>query len=910
MVYSKIVNNILMKCFFVPEVFLSFLLLLSPLDVSARKLTKMKRLRSVDISLAGVDSMSTEDALRLYSDNIVKFNSVFPQEKVYLQFDNTSYYIGETIWFKAFVVSASTHGHAPSSVLYVDLISPTGEFLKQEKLRIGDGQADGSLPLIDGSTAYARELRQTVLPYPSGFYEVRAYTANMQNFGDDVVFRRVLPVFEKPAKDGDYYGEAPLIKNHYNQEVRTSAVRPDTKKSRDALSASFYPEGGNLVRGLTSRVAFKLIDADGLGVDASGTLDDTVSLVTLHDGMGVFEYTPTGDNGRATFTLDGRTYNFRLPSAERRGYAFRADTRASGIAVDISGTQDAPADTLGITVTCRGSLEYFGTVALHGGRAETVIPYGDMPEGVCQLTLFDRKGNIFARRSVYHRTGTPAPQITVSSGATELAPFSRVRLGIDVSDETGRGVRDRICLSVRDSRCPGTAVHDDVRTSLLLSSDIKGYVQNPEYYFERDDAEHLAALDLLMMVQGWERYDWQTMTGARPFQGIHRIEQRLTLNGWIESPFIRKGMDSVRITATVTSLDKTRTERFRSVTGPDGYFGFDLEDYDDLARLSITARPRLSRLAGTSARIHFERSILPEIRAYQPFELVLTDAYGHNATSKTRKAVTLRTEEAAAPAEDNFPKVIDVDDGVTLPDVDISDRRVFIDYGTFQAYDARRDTEMELDKGDFSSDIAGYLISKGYTIVFDKIGSIFKINGHTPLLYIHDSDGWRRGSTKTDMANVRSITVFDRVMSKKEAFDLLSERYNFEYVIPENHFIDFRPSEMMADMERTRGIFIDIELKDASQRKSRDELMRINSRETYVNGFSPRYEFYSPEYPDGAVRGDVDYRRTLYWNPNVVTDAAGHAEVEFYNNSYSRHLSISGAGITAGGTPYVLDAEF
>ena len=121
----------------------------------------------IAVSPCNAQSQSV-DSLMKFAGNIHQFNSIFPQEKVFLQFDNTSYYTGETIWFKAFVTSASNLGRSQSKVLYVDLISPTGVVLKQQKLMIVAGQADGSLPLLDGSTAQAREKRG-VVEYPSGF---------------------------------------------------------------------------------------------------------------------------------------------------------------------------------------------------------------------------------------------------------------------------------------------------------------------------------------------------------------------------------------------------------------------------------------------------------------------------------------------------------------------------------------------------------------------------------------------------------------------------------------------------------------------------------------------------------------------------------------------------------------------
>ena len=141
-------------------------------------------------------SNEQSEALMRFAGNIHQFNSIYPQEKVYLQFDNTSYYTGETIWFKAFVVEASTLNRAPSRVLYVDLISPGRVVLQQEKLKIVAGQADGSFPLVDAATSQVRSMRG-ITNYPSGFYEIRAYTNNMLNFKKETVFSRVFAVYEQ-----------------------------------------------------------------------------------------------------------------------------------------------------------------------------------------------------------------------------------------------------------------------------------------------------------------------------------------------------------------------------------------------------------------------------------------------------------------------------------------------------------------------------------------------------------------------------------------------------------------------------------------------------------------------------------------------------------------------------------------
>lgn len=865
----------------------------------------MRRLSLILALLAicsGMQAGTASQELMKYAGNIHRFNHIFPQEKVYVQFDNTSYYTGETIWFKAFVVEASTLHRAPSGVLYVQLISPNGVILKQQKLKIVAGQADGSFPLFDGSTAYARDLRG-VLAYPSGFYEVRAYTTNMQNFSEETIFSRVLPVFEKPSSEGNYR-EAPVIKQHYNKDVNIEQFRPKEETPDNAANVTFYPEGGNLIIGVENRVAFKVTDRNGMGIEAEGFLNDTLPIATIHDGMGSFVFTPLHNTNRASLTVNGKTHSFTLPDAAENGYAFTADLSDDTLTVSVCSSVTMTDDTLGLTVTCRGELMAFESVPLGDGNATIISDCHDIPEGVCQITLFDRHGNIFARRSIYHRTGTKSPELTFEPDIERPAPFAPIRIRFKLSDDKGNALRDRFCLSVRDRSCPGTAIHDDLRTALLLSSDLRGYICNPEYYFEQDDSEHNDALDLLMMVQGWERYDWETMAGLKPYEEIHRLEDSLSVNGWVESPWSRKPMDSIVVTAAVATMDKQMIERFRYVTGPDGYFGFNVSDFYDAANFTISAWPKRKRIVGTSARIRFERSMRPSIRAYSPIETQLADASGKLSSQKKKEGNSPDTDQ------DNFPTVIQINDGILLPEVDIKEKRMYVDYFTFKSFNVHQDTELELDLGDYSTNVSGYLIDKGYAVNFDLEGNIENINGHTPFFYVHETEkvvvkGLFSSPGLIDTKDIVSIMVFDDVMYETDAMKLspLLQTYRRKHG-------DYDTPETLLQKEHNRVIMVDILLKGEASRATRRELKNINSRATTIDGFSAPYEFYSPQYTEAPIYGEVDYRRTLYWNPNVITDSNGEAEVKFYNNSYSTGFSISGAGMTASGVPYTLNSQF
>ena len=112
--------------------------------------------------------------LLAYAIHANRFNALYPQEKIYLHFDNTAYFSGETMWFSANVVGATASDSAFSKVLYVELLSPTGVVLQQQKLKIEEGRCHGAFPLVDASVKEANDMRG-VLGYPSGYYEVRAY---------------------------------------------------------------------------------------------------------------------------------------------------------------------------------------------------------------------------------------------------------------------------------------------------------------------------------------------------------------------------------------------------------------------------------------------------------------------------------------------------------------------------------------------------------------------------------------------------------------------------------------------------------------------------------------------------------------------------------------------------------------
>ena len=891
-----------------------------------------------------VQSMGYADNLIKFTDNINRFNSMFPQEKVYLEFDNTAYFQGENIWFKAFVTHATTLERAPSGVLYVDFLAPTGQLILQQKLKIEAGQADGVISLLDAGTQQTREKRG-IVAYPSGFYEIRAYTQNMLDFSPEAIFSRVIPVYTQPKFVGEY-DRSHVVSNEDNPLV--TKIRGEYKEQKEQreqkwrgkdVMVSFYPEGGNFVKGLPCRVAFKAIGSDAFGVEGTllvaGVWD---SVRTVHDGMGSFLITPAGDYTNTDFFPSGsdKKYRTELPFVEISGYSMISDMLSdSRLQVNIWRTQDRIGEQTAFAVTCRGEVIYFEEIK-DVENSQLNIDCSDWPVGICRLTLFNKEGRILSSRSIFHGSGNlNSPTIAVNTDSLSHQSCDKEVIEFKLTDESGNPLRDRFCLSVRDAADYGGGQTDNLQTNLLLSSDLRGYIHDPAWYLESNDSIHCEALNLLTLVQGWERYEWQTMTGQKEFKEKHRIEEGLTMNGWILSYGRRQPVSDISIyAALIPDDDKTLFESYDYQTDSTGYFGFDLSDFYGKGNFTIhvmaTNKNGESKYK-TGKRIRFERADRPEPRPFYKQETGLD----HNTSQVSDYKVDYTDYDLTPAQRRKLGKMID--------DVDIeeeSGKLRFIDYDTFTSFEAEEDSEFELDQGEYTTDVEGYFLDRGIRFITDAEDNFVEIaeegeesgtyveKGIHPFFYVHNQEKMLEHKPfdrplHIDMIDVKSIILYDNPMYPRDFVDLIpltvewSRKHAGECPpgLPKSNKLT--GSEIIIHdffswviLTWDRFYVVDIQIKNDRELLFYNEIRNLGRRSTTVKGFTRTVQFYAPEYPDGPIEGNVDARRTLYWNPNVITDEAGHARVEFYNNSFTRRFTINAAGITASGIPYILNQNW
>lgn len=466
------------------------------------------------------------------AERLAAFGRTIPQEKVFVHMDNTCYQLGDTIWFSAYTRRTDTSRPSDvSGVLYVELYNQEGYMMERKLVEMRGGHGQGFFAL-DGPTHYA------------GFYELRAYTRWQLNWGcferphsrmfgrtfdseqqEQEYFRdyaklysRVFPVYDRPAAPGDF-----------SRDMTLRAMRrtyQGASKERK-LQVSLYPEGGNLVHGLRCRMAYEATWDDGEWAEGCLVYGGDTARVQ-NRGRGLLTLTPTDDMEReARFvTPDGKSVSVRLPQVERTGVSLQVSHDEHGCQAHISYTSDLPADSLVVSLMHEGRL--VAACCVEQLEDETGCGLYVMSDsllqapGVYQITVFDAQGHVYADRLFFHRGQyMMSPTLTITGLKPEYGPSEPVSLML----QTVEG-RSNVSLTVRDGdRCDRLYDDGNILTEMLLSSEIRGFVPRPSWYFEQDDEAHRTALDLLMLTQGWRRFDWRSMAVRGAWELTQPAEQ-------------------------------------------------------------------------------------------------------------------------------------------------------------------------------------------------------------------------------------------------------------------------------------------------------------------------------------------------------------------------------------------------
>lgn len=902
--------------------------------------------------------VAQESDLEKLTQRLQAFGQNIPQEKVFVHMDNTCYFQGDTIWFTAYTRQTNTDKPSVvSGVLYVELLNHDGYLVERKLIEMNNGRGHGFFAL------------NNTIQY-SGFYELRAYTRWQLNWGEhehkhyksaaylfrdaqrereyyrdyDKLYSRVFPVYDKPQVKGDY-----------TRDMTLRMLRREFKNDVDAPTAtlSLFPEGGDLIAGVPCRVAFEAAMSDGEQLDGTLSLGN-IKAETVNRGRGVFTIVPQdGVTQEATFTLakDHSSVNVKLPKAKQTGVSVRLEQMNDLWQASLYKTPNLSADGLALSLMHEGRLvdwRKFSDLSADGNGFRYDISETLLSEaGVYQITVFDTQGRVFADRLFFVRKPMQeVPTLTVSGMKNRYESYAKVELTV-----SGKAKDTPISIAVRDAK--GSDRHFDsgnIMTEMLLSSEIKGFVPDPEWFFEKDDAEHRQALDLLMMTQGWRRFQWRDMAVKGSWELTQPNERTPILTGYVD-------YNPNRVDPTgdlLLALFDPAKGRMR-----------DVRHLISLGKKKLTESMRIH-----AEFCHFSSNSYAASEEHikdNTFRLPLPKFYGESSLSISVADTAKWRKKNGKKRAYSWTQLADYGEllNQSLKDVEEADYRAYVvwPYPRFVKPYNFYQIHMQSMADDSDFDIPEELLADNSTLMNSvtvkarRRSRLKGFNSSYPVLMLDGYEAWNAiedaGIPITFHGVVRKELVYaflnnygapeDADGNKIDRIEIcFPQHLNKGGKIPRDSiyhpkYLDAVRKAQDATSEERRMLIgdllagadprVDIDryvvysdyqprLEGSSRYRGTDrpetmiviypfygDTLRAVYRDRYyiLPGLAMPAEFYSPDYGKQTPPKPIDYRRTLYWNPDLQLDANGEAKVTFYNNARTTTLSIEAEGQAADG---------
>ena len=964
--------------------------MLTPDFIKEKGRCKQSRLVCLFLSLLCLVNSMLAQKLADFTDRLAAFGKTIPQEKVYVHMDNTCYFLGDTIWFSAYTRQTNTGRPSQvSGVLYVELLNNDGFLVERKLIEMREGHGNGFFAL------------NNQIQY-SGFYELRAYTRWQLNWGEyehkhcrdmkdyfynedlerafyrdyEKLYSRVFPVYDRPLTPGDY-----------TQDMTLRVLRRTFKNDPDVPTPTLtlFPEGGNLVAGVPCRVAFEAVMSNGEWLE--GWLHvGSDSVPTVNRGRGVFTMTPEKGMEREVFftTKEGESVKAKLPKAEEQGVAISVTENGKELRIKATASDSGMAQRLGMTIMHEGLVEEFLVFP------DSTLTFSFVPANYCsgvhQVTVFDVDGRVWADRLFFSRGKESfQPTLTVKVDKEQYGPEQPIV--IDVESQAREAT---VSLAVRD------VAHQDnlydnanILTEMLLSSEIRGFVPNPGWYFEKDDEEHRQALDLLLMAQGWRRFDWRDMavhgawelTQPNEYTPIIEGQIRYNMRYTIDFSPVYDTYDKFSewhngILEEAKSFDESVKQTETQETSKQ-------EDWNDVAmrrREENEQKYNLKRKTkAQTLRVHAEcvpvnslepltsemdtkdhrfRIILPRYYGKSVFFLSVADT----TKWKDRKTPYTWIQMAGSPTELalHHQRKLDTEDAKYMAYVSWPYPRFVKPYNYYRTHP--KDIEWEDESlPAVQSDSIHQM--KEIAVKARRRSRLKRFNDAFPALSMDAYEAWNFVEdagmplylfpdlpelARALFSDYGQATIYDGNHSERvetqfgisptrralpQYIDIpVDSLYHPKYLRSIGKGFDWSPGEKKdyyGDTERGEDprfridryvVYTDYQPRlEGSKRYAGANLpetrvaiypyydgsqrLIYRDRRYILDGFAYPADFYSPDYSRQRLpEGQKDYRRTLYWNPNLQLDENGQAHVTFYNNSRTTQISVEAEGQASDGT--------
>ncbi len=896
-----------------------------------------------------------------------------PFEKLYIQTDKTAYLRGDTLRLKAYLLNGDyLSPSAQSGILYVELDNDAGSRIKRLMLPLSYGLAWADMPLDTGYVA-------------PGNYTLRAYTNWMRNFGEDYIFKKKITVsghqgnsilasssFKQSGKqvetalqfrtlDGKLMsfkdvelklmsGKKNVSKNKLTTDpdgkIKLNFAMPDgneqlnikamiagspeftvpvTLPRLENIDVQFMPEGGALVAGIMSKVGVKAIGEDGEGVNISGKLfnsksEEVAVINTTYKGMGNFTFTPQA-NEIYTAKLNGSNKTYPLPQVNQAGTVLSVtSTHIDSIKINIADNSNKSYYLIG---QARGVVCYAEPVNLSNGKTTKAIAKRLFPTGIARFTLLNSAQQPVNERIVFinHKDEL---KISIQPGKTHYTTRDSIALTVNVTDKDGKPVQGSFSMAVTDnSQVSIDSLGSNMLTHLLLTSDLKGDIEQPGYYFTGNkDAE----LDNLMLTQGWVGYAWNELLATTPQPIAYQPQREYIISGKVTNAFggaIEK--------SPIVLLSNKPFVLMDTLSGKDGRFEFKNIFPLDTAMFKLQARNKNKKEFNVS--IVMDKQTFPGFKAdpkpAQPW-------YVNTDTTLLRNAKTVIAEEKAkreyrgegtqlgqveikakkavkgsknlnGPGEADL--VLDEQDMLmaekkTLEDL-LNEKVKGFFIGSFTPFKRKYDKFLGMQE------IDEFILAKDFPHLMPEykgqLGSFFINRKQYPwrfsyMLYSQEVHFIIDGIDLDRFFDDKDEVVVER---GRKIFVIPNDYKRYQYIQTYLKYFtaeDILGIEVMSSGPYTNKYNADFDVVndrvgpskvneiayiEITTRSKEGPFMKATPGTYFYKplAFTLPKQFYRPKYTAANKNTAIgtDMRSTIFWEPNMITDVAGKATVSFYS---------------------------
>ncbi|MBE9586146.1 carboxypeptidase regulatory-like domain-containing protein [Mucilaginibacter sp. JRF] len=853
------------------------------------------------------DSVGLQDLVGKYG----KVAESYPIEKVYLHFDKPYYAVGDTVWFKAYLTYTLNMPSPYSKIIYVDVLNSSDGLVQSLTLPVKDGTSSGMIPLTKELFAqdnyHIKAYTKWMANFDADYFfnktisvgnaikpvntlvdlkreiknQIPEITANIAftdqtgaPFGDKKISWVVTSGDEELAK-----GKGNIEKNGQLNVAFSNTKNADLTKAQlkityegadrqeqtknislstiaGAVDVQFFPEGGNLLAGVATKIAIKAVQPNGLGIGFKASITDNSGTAVAvcesqHAGMGAFNLTPQpGKSYKAEVTLaDGSHQSYDLPRPQMSGVNLNVNPVDTGrmlvvISADSSYIKKNQNKAFYIIGKAGQVICYAAQTTLTKASYSAYIPTSKFPTGVIQLTLLNSYGQPLSERLVFVKHNDQL-SLSVAGDKPSYNNRSKVRLNVSAKNNA-LPTEGELSLTVIDEGKVKSNENAEttILSSLLLTSELKGHIEDPNYYFRPANKNAYSHLDALMLTQGYRRFTYREVIGNKLPQVFFLPEQGMDITGTLRN---NTGMPIKGGSVTLQIPSKFYTTR--TVTDAEGRFKFSNLVFTDSSQVVVSAKSNYNskNLMVMVDPITYPNSGKSLSHADDVLNIdTMMTAYLQNSKKFINSSTTLQEVVIKAKAK---PKLTDHTQFSALSGLSSIDARVISGEQLKGCNDVLTCLQTMAPGVTYDPQTQSFYVTRDYNQGKRVPMSIFAQGSPVDVNYL-------RGIRGDD---IESVEVFLR-----DDLGLVNRTYQTNGVLS------------IYTKKAPQGTKISVqELQDLLPQPSVAKLS--------PKGYNVAKSFYSPKYLPGNKSFGADLRSTIYWNPRVQTDkATGKTFVEFY----------------------------